>query len=68
LKNFDQTCQKHGVSLSKNDLKKLMQQFAQEAETSKIDSTGFDLQIINYRKLSIQLGLHKESYNYLKKI
>jgi hypothetical protein len=31
------------------------------------DGSSYDLQQINFRKLSVQLGLHKESYNYLKK-
>jgi hypothetical protein len=68
LKFFDSLCQKHNISLTKNDLKKLMQMFGElDQNNTNKDGSSYDLQQINFRKLSVQLGLHKESYNYLKK-
>jgi hypothetical protein len=52
LKYFDLICQKHNVHLSNNDLTKLMKSFAEKVDVDG-DATGFDEQVINYRKLSI---------------
>ena len=58
LKHFDSVCQKHSVHLSNNDLQKLQKSYGEQVDVDG-DATGFDEQVINYRKLSIQLGLHK---------
>ena len=54
IDQFEQTCFKNKVSVSNQELKKLMKTYGDQ-----------DNEKINYKQLSISLGLHKESYNYL---
>lgn len=47
-------------------MKQLLRMFGQDLEHA--DSPEREEELINYKRLSIQLGLHKESYNYLNKV
>ena len=59
LSQFEKACIKQKVSLSDYETKKLYQTYGADKS---------DAQYINYRQMSINLGLHKESYNYLQKV
>lgn len=59
LKEFDDVCLKFKVSFNKQELGWIRKMFADElAETGRQD-------LINYRRLSYTLGLHKDSLNYI---
>ena len=45
-----------------------MQMFGElDQNNTNNDVSGFEMLLINFRKLSVELGIHKESFNYLKK-
>ena len=55
VQQFEKACSKQKVSLSEYEMKKVQRMFGND-------------EFVNYKQMSIQLGLHKESYNYLQKI
>lgn len=65
LSNFEQILQKQNVSIVRDEMKQLLRMFGQDMEHGEPDH---EEELINYKRLSIQLGLHKESYNYLNKV
>jgi hypothetical protein len=59
LPQFEKACAKCGVSFSDYETKKLIKQYGQEF--------GDDTYLL-YKQLSMNLGLHKQSYNYLQSL
>lgn len=74
IDDFVRCCEKNGVSLIPLEVKKLMKLFSIAANLEDLIAFGYDSnphdaeEIINYKRLSIGLGLHKESFNYLSKV
>jgi len=69
---FISLCEKFKVSIIPIEQKQLMKQFALSNDMNEAEALGFRdseaSDMINYRKLSIHLGLHKSSYNFLNKV
>lgn len=69
LREFDQICLKFKVSFSKEELKKLKGLFCENFDPNTpvhdMAPTHQDKDMINYKKLSMQLGLHKDSFNFV---
>jgi len=61
ISEFVAICDKVKVSIIPNEAKQLLRQFGDLSENSEEEQ-------INYKKLSQQLGLHKESFNFLNKV
>lgn len=67
--DFLRACNKHGIEFSKRELIKVIQHFPEDEMSMNIEYT-VDNEVladcfINYKRISMQLGLHKDSFNYL---
>lgn len=83
LKDFDQVCQKFKVNCTKEELKKIQRLCGDRPNHTQstsyvvnpithqpietVNQTILDSEVINYRRLSYQLGLHKDSLNYMSR-
>lgn len=68
---FDNICSKFKVSFSKEELKRLQKLFKEKPEgadfkTLNTNKETIDYDLINYKKLSYKLGLHKDSLNFIQ--
>ena len=52
-KEFENWVQRHGVYLSRDELSKVYKKYNQDGD-------------VNYYRISVELGLHKSSYDYMK--
>ena len=59
---FDNICMKFSISFTKEELKRIAKSFAAESQDEYDD---YNKVIINYKRLSYFLGLHKNSFNYI---
>lgn len=73
MKDFEQLCYRFKVSLTSDELKRILKLFGVGnllvKSTGDLQGTmtiGEDVQLINYFKLSQQFNLHKDSYNYIQ--
>ena len=62
IKTFDAACLKFQVNFTREELRKIKNLFCVN-ETAM--QTINDSEVINFTKMSHQLGLHRDSYNYL---
>ena len=58
LIDFEKSCIKAGITLGQSEILRLFRNYGDESE---------DQDLIDFKKLSIGLGMHKESYNHLNK-
>ena len=68
---FDNICQKFKVNFNKEELKRLQKLFKDKPEggeftTLNTNKETIDYDLINYKKLSYKLGLHKDSLNFIQ--
>ena len=70
LDEFHQVCEKFKVSIIPLESKQLMKQFGCDAQEQEVLGLSADQasDLLGYKKLSVGLGLHKSSYNYLNKV
>jgi len=66
LQQFQKACSKCAVDLDRKDLLKLAQSYGLQPKNADkaIDHASLGDININYRTLSMSLGLHKDSFNY----
>ena len=62
IKTFDAACLKFQVNFTREELRKIKNLFCVNDTQSQ---TINDNDVISYIKMSHQLGLHRDSYNYL---
>ena len=69
IRTFDKTCLRHNVALTKEELKKVVKLFSPEsreiANSARQTISLQDNQKVDFMQMSIRLGLHKDSYNYI---
>lgn len=74
IEDFLKTCEKFGVSLIPLEVKQILRIYSVASDPEDANVFGFENnlkeaeEIINFKKLSMSLGLHKESFNYLSKV
>ena len=72
ITEFLQICDRNRVSIIPLESKQLMKQFGVANDSQDMEALGLNeneaQDLINFKRLSIHLGLHKESYNYLNKV
>lgn len=71
--DFVKTCERYGTSLVPAELKHLKKAYSLGNDPEEIAALGLlneqeAEKMISYKKLSINLGLHKESFNFLSKV
>ncbi len=62
--DFDKQCLKFQVSFTKEELRRIAKSFSVDPNSDDIDN-DYNRIVINYKRLSYFLGLHKSSFNYI---
>jgi len=74
ISEFQSCCEKCKVSIVPLEQKQLMKQFGVAHDKGDLEAIGLRSdsveasELLNYKRLSIKLGLHKDSFNYLNKV
>lgn len=74
IDDFLKICERFGISILPLEVKNLQKLYSVASDPDDVVNFGFEDNIrvaeefVNYRKLSIGLGLHKDSFNYLSKV
>jgi len=65
LRTFDEACQKYKVNFTREELKKIKKLFGDDDNASMVSKSILDTDQINFHQISYNLGLHRDSYNFL---
>lgn len=74
ISDFQKVCERNGVSIIPLEIKQLLKLYSVASDAQDLDRHGLEhnpdsaLDLLNYKRLSVGLGLHKDSYNYLNKV